>query len=109
MKGCHAATQPDTYDFYQLAALKDKIVKRGEAPYADFSIFTPFQSNRDPWTIVIPGMDRLLAGLQSRAVHDPASKLRRTTREDGRQCGRHGGVLRPHRKLSTRSFQRHGI
>ena len=26
----------------QLAALTDKIVKRGEAPYADFSIFTPY-------------------------------------------------------------------
>ena len=26
----------------QLAALRDKIVKRGEAPYADFSIFTPY-------------------------------------------------------------------
>ena len=28
----------------QLAALTDKIVKRGEAPYADFSIFTPYGS-----------------------------------------------------------------
>ena len=56
------------------------------------------QSDRDPWAIVLSGVDGLLAGLQGGFVHDPPSKLRGAAGKDRRDSGRHGVVLRPHRK-----------
>ena len=98
----------------QLAALRGKIVKRGEAPYADFSIFTPygrrvqrqmrtrsyvFQPDGSFKTTEIPGPSSFQAWTACWRVFKAALyMLRGTAGEDGRDSGRHGGVLRPHRK-----------